>query len=318
MKRGQGAGHERGQSVDTLFQAPLSEFTAARNALAAELKKSGNAADATRVKSLPKPSVSAWAANQLYWRHRKEFDQLLRTGDAFRKAQAAQLSGKQADVRGPLQARREALAALARLAVGILRESDHPASPEMMRRVTSTLEALATYGTSEGAPTPGHLVDDVEPPGFETIAALVPRMGHEGKNAAEPTRLLSFEPHHRHAKARKATREEEQRKAEDERKAQLAAARRAAADAERALALAKRAAEKSEAALKAAAARVKEAERKRAAAQKVADKANAVADAAKQDARRVASDAENAAQAVEDAERDLEKARREITSLESV
>lgn len=301
--------------IDALFHVPLSEFTAARNALAARLKKSGDDADASRVKALPKPSISAWAVNQLYWRHRKEFDHLIDTGDRFRNAQAAQLAGTHTDVRGPLEARREALAKLARLAAEILESGHHPATPDMMRRVTSTLEALATYGRSESAPPAGRLTDDIEPPGFETIAALVPRIGRGGKGESEPTRVLPFEHHHQHAKARKATREEEQRRAEEERKAQLAAARRAARESARALARAKKTAAQSEAALKAAAARVKEAERKRAAAQKVFDKVAAAADAAKQEARRIASDAENAAQAVEDAERELEKAQRELQAL---
>ena len=303
-------------AIDALFQVALSEFTAARNALAAQLKKAGHTAEASRVKGLPKPSISAWAVNQLYWRHRKEFDHLIDTGDRFRNAQAAQLAGRHTDVRGPLDARREALAKLSRLGAETLESGHHPATPDMMRRVTSTLEALATYGRSGNAPPAGRLTDDIEPPGFETIAALVPRIGREGKGESEPTRVLPFEHHHQHAKARKATREEEQRRAEEERKAQLVAARRAVRESERALAQAKNTAAQSEAALKAAAARVKEAERKRAAAQKVFDKIAAAADAAKQDARRIASDAENAAQAVEDAERELEKARRELKSLE--
>jgi hypothetical protein len=302
--------------IEALFQVPLSEFTAARNTLAAQLKKSGNDAGASRVKTLPKPSISAWAVNQLYWRHRKEFDHLIDTGERFRDAQAAQLAGGRTDVRGPLEARREALATLSRLGADTLESGHHPATPDMMRRVTSTLEALATYGRSHNAPPAGRLTDDIEPPGFETIAALVPRIGREDRGESEPTRVLPFEHHHQHAKARKATREQEQRRAEEERKAQLAAARRALRESERALAQAKNTAAQSEAALKAAAARVKEAERRRATAQKVFDKVAAAADKAKQEARRIASEAENAAQAVEDAERELEKATRELKSLE--
>ena len=53
--------------VDELYQLPLAEFTGARNALAARLKQSGRANDASLVKALQKPPVSAWAVNQLYW-----------------------------------------------------------------------------------------------------------------------------------------------------------------------------------------------------------------------------------------------------------
>src|SRR5437773_10087717 len=53
--------------VDRLYQLPLSEFTAARNALAKTLKGD----EAARVRALAKPTVVPWAVNQLYWRDRK-------------------------------------------------------------------------------------------------------------------------------------------------------------------------------------------------------------------------------------------------------
>src|SRR5919204_1830006 len=130
-------------ATDELFRLPLSEFTAARNALATKLKKEGDADESERVKTLSKPPVSAWVANQLYWNHRKAFDRLMAAGDDFRKAQAAQLAGKSADLRAPLEARREALGELTKLAADVLREAGHPASPDMMRRIMTTLEALA-------------------------------------------------------------------------------------------------------------------------------------------------------------------------------
>ena len=96
--------------VEGLFRLPLSEFTAARNALAARVKKAGDAGTAEGIKSLTKPSVAAWAVNQLFWKHRIAFDRLLDAGERFRKAQTAQLAGKSADIRAPLEARRAALA----------------------------------------------------------------------------------------------------------------------------------------------------------------------------------------------------------------
>src|ERR1051325_10512067 len=66
--------------IDDLFRLPLAEFTGARNALAARLKKEGRSNDAERVKLLGKPSVSAWTVNQLYWNHREAFDKLIATG----------------------------------------------------------------------------------------------------------------------------------------------------------------------------------------------------------------------------------------------
>ena len=82
--------------VDALFRLPVPEFVGARKTLSARLKKDGRAADADRVKLLPKPSISAWAVNQLYWQHREAFDRLIATGQRFHKAQT---SGKVAEMR---------------------------------------------------------------------------------------------------------------------------------------------------------------------------------------------------------------------------
>ena len=73
-------------------------------------------------------------------------------------------------------------------ATEILQENGHAASPDAARRITTTLEALATWGTTSGAPQAGRLTDDIDPPGFEALAALVPRPGG-GKSEAEVTKL---------------------------------------------------------------------------------------------------------------------------------
>lgn len=307
--------------IDALFQLPPAEFTAARNALAAKLKKAGKGDEADSVKALPRPSISAWAVNQLFWKHRKAFDRLLAAGEEFRKAQAAQLSGRKAELRAPLEARREVLAELTKLAAGVLRHAGHAPTPDVARRVTTTLEALASYGSHPEAPQAGRLTDDIDPPGFEVLAALVPNVGTHKRAGGEPTRVIPFQHKKREGRAaqKKATPEEEARRREEERKAALAAARAAVAEAERALREAKKGAEQAEAALKKAAARTKETEKEKVAVEKEKaeidrryDKANAAFEAARAEARQVASDAEDAAQAVEDAELALQKAKEQL------
>ena len=300
--------------TDGLFQLPLTAFTAARNALAGKLKRAGKDEDAARVKALPKPSLPAWAVNQLYWQHRKAFDRLIDAGDRFREAQGAQLGGRKADMRGPLDARREALSELTRMAADVLRKGGHNPTPDVVRRITTTLEALATYGSHPGAPPAGRLTDDIDPPGFEALAALVPQVGRAKRSHSEPTRVIPFQQKVREPRPsrKKVTPEEEARQREEERKAKLAAANAALTEAERALRDAKKAAEAAEAELKQAAARAKEAEKEKAEIEKRFEKLSAAADAARQEARRVASAAEDAAQAVEDAERTVEKAKRDL------
>ena len=158
--------------IDALFRLPLAEFTSARNALAAQLKRDGRQADASEVKALPKPSASAWVVNQLYWRHRESFDRLIESGERLRRAHATQLTGD--TVRNPASARRDVMAELTRIAADILREGSHNATRDLMRRVTSTLEAVSSYGSLPGAPVAGRLTDDLEPPGFEAVAGLLP------------------------------------------------------------------------------------------------------------------------------------------------
>jgi hypothetical protein len=306
--------------ADHLFRLPLSEFTAARNTLAAKLKKDGNSQESDRIKGLSKPPVSAWVTNQLYWTHRAAFDRLMAAGEQFRKAQAAQLAGKSADLRAPLEQRREALGELTKLAAQVLHDAGHPSSPDMMRRIMTTLEALATYGNHPGAPPAGRLTSDVDPPGFEALAALVPtgasHRSAAGKGHAAPRVIPFNQPKPRRGARSAADEHEDARRAEQERREKQAEARRALRDAERALADARRAAERARADMKAAAARAKAAEKAKAALEARVEKLSASAEAARQAARQVASRAEEAAQAVDDAERTLGTAREQLRTLD--
>jgi hypothetical protein len=284
---------------------PLSDFTAARNALAARLKKDDDSDAAARVKTLPKPSMSAWVANQLYWRHRKAFERLLSAGDRFREAQAAQLSGRTADIRGPLEERREALAELAQLASGVLHDAGHPASPDTMRRIMTTLEALATYGKQPEAPQAGRLTMDVDPPGFEALAALMPHAGgHAGR---KQSRVIPFSQPKTHPAKRKSAGASE--RLESDMRARRAETQAALHEAERTLADARKAAERARTAMQRAAARTKAAEKARARMEARLEKLVAEAEDARQKARQIAAQAEDAAQAVADAERAVTSAK---------
>jgi len=301
--------------LDALFALPLTEFTAARNALATRLKKAGETGDAERIKALVKPSVAAWAVNQLFWKHRIAFERLLDAGQRFRIAQTAQLAGKSADLRAPLEARRAALSELSTHAATILVEGGSAATPDTMRRVTTTLEALSTYAGIPDTPLPGRLTDDVQPPGFEALAALVPRVGSD--RTGGPTRVIPFEfkQPSRKAAARKAADPVDEKARAAERKAQAAAARAAIQEAERTLRDARKAAQKAEEELKKAAARAKEADAEKQKLDQQFEKLTAQADEARKNARAVAAAAEGAAQEVEDAERALDKATRALSSM---
>jgi hypothetical protein len=277
--------------VDELFKVPLAEFTSFRNALAARLKKEGRVEDADRIKSLSKPSVSAWAVNQLFWNERDAFDRLLDAGERLRHAQASQLAGKTSDIREPRDARREALAELSRLAATLLTDAGHNASPETMRRIATNLEAISAYAALPESPPPGRLTEDIDPPGFEALAALMPGAGFKPRT----TPPVAIAP------AKKKGTEEDK-----------TAARRVLQSAERMLAEAQSRAERVESKMKKAAIELKEAERMKRDAEERFIKASAAVETAAEHARNLADEAEQAARSVDEALRAVEKAKKDL------
>ena len=164
-------GSDIGAEIDALFQLSLAEFTGARNALAKHLKNEGQTLDAEHVKALAKPSSPAWAVNQLYWQDPKAFERLLTLGERIRKAQTGQL--RNADLRALIGEKKQMTMALLTKASAILEEAGHAASADSMRRVSDTLESLAAWGATEGVPRAGRLTADLDPPGFDALAATM-------------------------------------------------------------------------------------------------------------------------------------------------
>ena len=297
--------------VEVLFTLPLAEFTGARNALAARLKKSGRAeekAEAARVKALAKPSVSAWTVNQLYWNHREEFDQLIALGERFHKAQK---SGKVAEMRTALDARREALTDLSDLATSLLRDSDHSPAPDTIHRITTTLEGISAYASRSDGPRPGRLTNDVDPPGFESFAGFVPGIT---KPSAVGSRQSAVTTSQKSKPLRKVPVKDDPRRVKEARKAKIAAAKTSLQDAKKALTKARARAQSLEAAQKRADADAKKAEKHTREAEQELRKAKAASEDAAQRARSVAVEVGEADSEVEEAERAVEATTKELDS----
>lgn len=207
---------EHDADLDQLFQLPLEEFTAARNALA---KRLGRPA----VKSLPKPHAAAWAVNQLFWRERRVFDALVGAAEALRAEHRKLLAGKAADVQRAESVHRDALRDARDAVRRILEASHHPSSPATLAAVTETLQALPAREP------PGRLTRPLKPGGFEALA------GARFSDAPPALRVVrpGERPSPRDARATKAREKqarEEQRRAEQEaRAAQAEVARTEAA-----------------------------------------------------------------------------------------
>jgi len=234
--------------IDDLYQQPLGEFIGARNALAKTL----SGADATGVKALPKPTVVAWAANQVYWRARSAYDALMKSGERVRKAQIAALQGKAADIRTANEDHRRAVAAAVAEAERLASDAGSKPSPDALTR---TFEALSL--TPHPPDPPGRLAEGLQPAsGFEALAGITPagpanrlRQGyggqeaghHRDKDAGADSEGPAKAVHPRRAEAErdrdhKETKREREaaRRAEEEARAAAAEARRRAAELEKA------------------------------------------------------------------------------------
>jgi len=165
--------------IDQLYQLPLGDFTAARNDLA---KAAGK--DAGAIKTLEKPSVPAWAVNQLYWHDRRGYDKLIQAAERLRTAHAQSLSGKKVDLATAELQHKAALKTAADLVRRALSRAGDPATPATMKAVIDTLQALP------GGGTPGRLTRPLAPLGFAALGALM-------KGRTTPRRLadvVTFAP----------------------------------------------------------------------------------------------------------------------------
>lgn len=295
-------------NVDELFKLPLTEFIDARNALAKQLKQSGNANDANLVKALAKPSVSAWTVNQLYWKHRDAFDRLLAAGQRFHRAQT---SGKVADMRMSLDERRDVLAHLSDLATSLLRDAGHNPTLDAIRRINGTLEAMSALASLSDGPTPGRLSQDVNPPGFELFASFIPGAATM-LGTRDPTSHKLSTVTKRRQKARTS---DNVRQLEETRQARIAAVRVSLQAAKKALARAQARAQSLESAQRNLYAKAEQAEKQLRDAEKRFIKARAESEAATQRSQSVTGEAQEAMKAVEDARRTVEKATKELESL---
>ncbi|HEY3579633.1 MAG TPA: hypothetical protein VGK82_03785 [Pyrinomonadaceae bacterium] len=296
--------------VDELFKLPLAEFTDARNALAKRLKQSNRANDANLVKTLTKPSVSAWTVNQLYWDHRDQFETLLAAGRRVREAQVSGAASRLTEMRSALDARHKALVELSDLATSLLRDSGSNPSPETIRRITTTLEAISALADG---PSLGRLTQDVDPPGFESLASFMAGTGTV-KASAKPARAKAVEKAAGPTSQKAAAAREAQR-VEEMRQAKIAAAKLTLQRAKKLLADARAHAQELESAQKKANAEAKQAEKQLREAEERVKKARTASEAAAERAQNIAEEVDEGTKTVESAKRTVEDAAKELESL---
>ena len=149
--------------IDDLFQLPLGEFTAARNALAKEAGGEG-----AEIRALQKPPVAAWAVNQLFWQDRDTYERLIEASSEVRSAHSAVLAGKKGDLRTSGRIHEDAIQQAITSTIDILTKSGQPITDATRQAIATTLRALPS------SDPPGRLTRTLQPGGFEMLTGVQP------------------------------------------------------------------------------------------------------------------------------------------------
>ncbi|HEV3076381.1 MAG TPA: hypothetical protein VHB47_18305 [Thermoanaerobaculia bacterium] len=178
------------EELERLYDLPPGAFTGARNELAARLRREGRRDAAAEVKTLPRPTASAWATSRLMRLEPARFRALLAAGGQARQAQrqalgraAASNAAAAARLRDALRQARTLIEELRRRGLELLGASGSPVSSGTADRLGANLQALAYTAGAESAVARGWLDHDLEPPGFEVLAGLQAAAGGAGQRA---------------------------------------------------------------------------------------------------------------------------------------
>ena len=152
--------------LDELYCAPLEDFVARRRELAKELRAEGRRSEAAVVAKLPKPSVAAWAVNQVVRSQPAAARALWEAGDAV-------LSGR--DLRSAIAAQRTALAPLADAARGLLTSRGAFLGEQAVQQVVETLHAAAVDRDAREDVARGRLAKPLRLSGLGALPALADR-----------------------------------------------------------------------------------------------------------------------------------------------
>lgn len=172
--------------LDRLYGLPLDEFTQARNELAKRLRQDGSREEAEQIRALAKPSVAAWAVNQLARERRSDVSGLLDAGAALRKSQGSALGGGAGGGEALRKAARhhaEQVRALAGAAGELLAEAGRKPADSTIERVAQTLRSASVDEEGRRLLARGRLSSEQETTGFEALASL-PRSGGRTSRSA--------------------------------------------------------------------------------------------------------------------------------------
>ena len=131
-------------ALDRLYSLDPGEFVAARDALARELRQAGRRELAAEVRRLRRPTLAAWAVDQLAHRQPERLDELLAAGDRLRQVQEEVLAGgDRAALHEAAEERRLLVARLTGDALNLLRERGSEEPDTHRGDVEATLSSAA-------------------------------------------------------------------------------------------------------------------------------------------------------------------------------
>jgi hypothetical protein len=161
------------RTAAALFRVAPEEFTAARNRLVAELRRTGRASDAAALAKLPRPTPVIWAINQVAHRDRAAVDRLVAAADQLKRAQ---LGRGPADAQASGKAYREAVAALVEQGLAHLTEAGRATTAATRSRLTGTIMAAATDPALRDELRAGRLTREQLVTGFDVFGDARPAL----------------------------------------------------------------------------------------------------------------------------------------------
>jgi hypothetical protein len=152
------------RAADELYGLAPGDFTEARDALVKQLRADKERELANAVKGLRKPTLAAWALNQLVRNRRKDVDKLLAAGRELQKAQEQLVaSGDRAGFQRAAAKERELVAQLARDAAALAAEAGEGSSQGLEEKLAATLHAASLDEETAGELAAGRVLRERQP-----------------------------------------------------------------------------------------------------------------------------------------------------------
>jgi hypothetical protein len=170
------------EATDQLYGADLDSFVTERTRLARELSDAGDREGGERIAKLKKPTVAAWALNQLARKHRRDVDLLLDAGHRLRQAQEGVVGGAdRSSFEQAQKTQREALRRLTQQASQLL----GGASAQVLSQISETLRTAAVSEEGRELLATGRFTAPLTSEGFDVFGGVLPERPKKKAAAAK-------------------------------------------------------------------------------------------------------------------------------------